>query len=173
MVWVPALGRSPDRPCASPTGSSRGGALGASLACSQYAMAFERMLDRIRMWQTRLDHYPKIIYLTLAHFSVLSLSNQSGCRIASARPAHVAAGFIFNHRRRDMSFVQCELYRLAVELRQTEYGHRYNELYAAQQALAWALEPQGCASPYAMITGDRSVPEGQPQPALVHPIPLS
>lgn len=28
-------------------------------------------------------------------------------------------------------------------------------LYAAQQALAWAMNPQGFASPYAMITGIR------------------
>jgi hypothetical protein len=52
-----------------------------------------------------------------------------------------------------MSFIQRELNRIEVALRQPQSGNRYAELYAAQQALAWAIEPTGFASPHATIMG--------------------
>jgi len=52
-----------------------------------------------------------------------------------------------------MSFIQRELIRIEAALRQPQSGDRYVELYAAQQALAWVLEPGGFASPCTMITG--------------------
>ena len=49
--------------------------------------------------------------------------------------------------------IQQELDRLAVALRDHERPECYREFYAAQQALSWALEPDGYAAPHAAITG--------------------
>ena len=53
----------------------------------------------------------------------------------------------------DAGFVQRELRRIAVALREAPSPECYERLYAAQQALSWALEPNGFASPYDAITG--------------------
>jgi hypothetical protein len=50
-----------------------------------------------------------------------------------------------------MSFIQRELDRIGNALRQTQPGSKYAELYAAQQALMWTLEPDGFKSPYDML----------------------
>jgi hypothetical protein len=50
-----------------------------------------------------------------------------------------------------MSFVKREADKIRASI--LENHPRKEELYAAQQALEWALEPSGIASPYAMITG--------------------
>jgi hypothetical protein len=52
-----------------------------------------------------------------------------------------------------MSFIQRELDHLAVALREPRFAINYDRLYAAQQALSWALDPTGFKSPYALITG--------------------
>lgn len=52
-----------------------------------------------------------------------------------------------------MSFVQRELDRLSSAMKSETSPERYAELYAAQQALAWVLEPDGFASPVKMIRG--------------------
>lgn len=53
-----------------------------------------------------------------------------------------------------MSFVKRELDRLHSEILKTdENTPAYAQLYAAQQALEWALEPTGAKSPYDMIMG--------------------
>ena len=52
-----------------------------------------------------------------------------------------------------MSFVQREIARLNAELATYPDGPRYAELYAAQQALAWSLEPTGFGAPYDVIKG--------------------
>ena len=68
-----------------------------------------------------------------------------------------------------MSFVARELERLSRALGEGAENPRYPEIYAAQQALSWALEPQGFAAPYAMlldipeVSGDCSAPVHQPQ----------
>jgi len=55
-----------------------------------------------------------------------------------------------------MSFVQRELFRISAELSKWQEGSdEYRSLYAAQQSLAWALEPNGFKAPYAMIMGTR------------------
>ncbi|HEU4662129.1 MAG TPA: hypothetical protein VFS63_15870 [Pseudolabrys sp.] len=56
-----------------------------------------------------------------------------------------------------MSFIQREIDRIGEALRHPQSGSHYAELYAAQQALAWASEPTGFASPFVMIMG---IPEG-------------
>ncbi len=66
-----------------------------------------------------------------------------------------------------MSFIQREIDRIRESLVASD--PRYDELYAAQQALEWALEPSGIKSPYAMITGTQEGSEGYS--ALCHPIP--
>lgn len=47
--------------------------------------------------------------------------------------------------------IRVELERLAVALLDHERPECYREIYAAQQALAWALEPSSCKSPYDLI----------------------
>lgn len=68
-----------------------------------------------------------------------------------------------------MSFIQREIDRVASEMEAARGTVKYRELYAARQALSWALEPGGFASPYNMIMGilatkaDCSVPPRPPQ----------
>jgi len=53
-----------------------------------------------------------------------------------------------------MSFVQRELDRISkalLEPRLADDTREYSQLYAAQQALAWALEPTGFKPPYSTI----------------------
>jgi len=65
-----------------------------------------------------------------------------------------------------MSFIQRELDRIGVALRQPQPGKEYAELYAAQQALVWVLEPDGFKPPYDMVMrantpeGSKDCPEG-------------
>ena len=66
-----------------------------------------------------------------------------------------------------MSFVQRELDRIHTALHDPQNDNRYAELYAAQQALSWALEPEGNKRPYDMITGtpaDSADCSGVPRP---------
>jgi hypothetical protein len=56
-----------------------------------------------------------------------------------------------------MSFLQREISRLNDAIRSTpSQESQHKELYAAQQALSWALEPTGFASPHDMIMGIRA-----------------
>jgi len=59
-------------------------------------------------------------------------------------------------------FVERELWRIERALSAARGTAKYSELYAAQQALAWALEPNGARSPYDMIMGTREVPKDCP-----------
>ena len=63
-----------------------------------------------------------------------------------------------------MSFLQREIERLRQAL-QDPNSNRYAELYAAQQALSWAIEPDGFKSPHKMITGIQKNSEDCPAPA--------
>jgi hypothetical protein len=59
-----------------------------------------------------------------------------------------------------MSFVQRELDRIRVALVEgPRSDDERRQLYAAQQALSWALEPIGFKAPYATITGTPEEPE--------------
>ncbi len=62
-----------------------------------------------------------------------------------------------------MSFIRREIDRIRESL--VASGPRYDELYAAQQALEWALEPSGTKSPYAMITGIQEGSGDYPAPS--------
>ena len=53
-----------------------------------------------------------------------------------------------------MGFIQRELALLECALRTPQAPDVYAQLYAAQQALAWAMEPGGFASPAVMIARD-------------------
>jgi hypothetical protein len=57
-----------------------------------------------------------------------------------------------------MGVIQRELDRLEVALREPQTESRYCQLYAAQQALAWALDPTGFAAPYDTIQRGRVLP---------------
>jgi hypothetical protein len=57
-----------------------------------------------------------------------------------------------------MSFIQRELDRLGRALRVPQTPESYAQLYAAQQALAWAMEPDGFASPFVAIARSSSEP---------------
>jgi hypothetical protein len=50
-----------------------------------------------------------------------------------------------------MSFIQRELDRIGTALRQSQPGLRYSQLYAAQQALSWTIEPEIIAAPFDTI----------------------
>ena len=70
-----------------------------------------------------------------------------------------------------MSFLQRELGRVQRALRDPLNKSRYAELYAAQQALAWASEPNGYASPVTMLMG---IPGGSGDCSVQpHPVPSS
>lgn len=66
-----------------------------------------------------------------------------------------------------MGIIDRELAKLGHALRVAPQG-RYQELYAAQQALSWALDPQCFKSPAAMLTGtledEADCPECHNQP---------
>jgi ribonuclease HI len=59
-----------------------------------------------------------------------------------------------------MSFVSRELEKLSRALQSEPQGNHYAELYAAQQALSWAMEPQGFKAPLVMIMGTQQGSEG-------------
>ena len=59
-----------------------------------------------------------------------------------------------------MSFIQRELDRIGNALTGAQSGNRYAELYAAQQALAWAMEPTGFKPPYDMLASATGTQEG-------------
>ena len=54
--------------------------------------------------------------------------------------------------------IQRELDRIAVELRGPIPDDRYTNLYAAQQALAWATDPGGAMPPYEAIMNGKVQP---------------
>ena len=56
-----------------------------------------------------------------------------------------------------MTFVQRELHRLRIAL--LDHNHpKYQEIWAAQQALAWALDPSEFAPPFDAIMGNGEAP---------------
>lgn len=57
-----------------------------------------------------------------------------------------------------MGFIRRELERIERGLREPQSSERYCQLYAAQQALSWALEPSRFALPYDTIMSDRLRP---------------
>jgi len=68
-----------------------------------------------------------------------------------------------------MSFVDREQKRLGAAIVDPSNAGVRDWLYAAQQGLAWALEPNGIKSPYDMIMGIPGEPgdcPGEPRPPL-------
>jgi len=64
-----------------------------------------------------------------------------------------------------MGFIQRELDRLAIEMKAPVNSEKFGQLYAAQQALSWALEPSNLAAPCEVIRSGRAsrisgTPEG-------------
>jgi hypothetical protein len=76
------------------------------------------------------------------------MTHGQDCRLPE--PPHLAAA---------LSFVQREVARIGEALRQPQSGAKYAELYAAQQALMWALEPNGSKSPFDMLSNITDTPE--------------
>lgn len=52
-----------------------------------------------------------------------------------------------------MSFVQREIDRISSELRLSPKPNDYDLLYLTQQALSWAIDPDGYKSPMVMLRG--------------------
>jgi hypothetical protein len=52
-----------------------------------------------------------------------------------------------------MGFIQRELDKIAVALREPRSAEEYSQLYAAQLALSWAIDPDMFAEPYGFILG--------------------
>ena len=63
-----------------------------------------------------------------------------------------------------MDRIQQELEKITTALREP-HSSEYDQLYAAQQALSWAIEPGGFKSPYNMITGTPADSEGYSAPS--------
>jgi hypothetical protein len=66
-----------------------------------------------------------------------------------------------------MSFIERELARLGAAIVDPINAERRDQLYAAQQALGWAIEPTGIKTPYNMIMGTPEEPgdyPGEPRP---------
>ena len=64
-------------------------------------------------------------------------------------------------------FIERELEGIAQALREPRFADQYDQLYAAQQALSWALEPEGFKRPYDMLTStpaDLAGCSGLPRP---------
>lgn len=61
-----------------------------------------------------------------------------------------------------MSFIQRELDRISTALQSDPDDKDYDRLYAAQQALAWALDPNGAKAPFAMIRDIQQATDGSP-----------
>ncbi len=72
----------------------------------------------------------------------------------------VIAGAVCACLRDPMGFVNRELERIAVALRERQPPKRQAELYAAQQALCWALDPDNFASPLTMALEGRGAATG-------------
>lgn len=74
-----------------------------------------------------------------------------------------------------MSFIKRELARIGTALRDPGHAGRYAELYAAQQALSWASDPDAFRSPYDMLMGNRTMPTADipagSEDCSVHPRP--
>ena len=66
-----------------------------------------------------------------------------------------------------MSLIERELRKIETAMA-AEQGDRHRELYAAQQALAWASDPYGFKPPFVMIMGTQ---EGSAD-CSAHPSPL-
>ena len=66
-------------------------------------------------------------------------------------------------------FIERELEKIAQELREPRSADKYEQLYAAQQALSWALEPEGFKRPYDMLTDTPA--DSADCSAARHPIP--
>ncbi len=59
-----------------------------------------------------------------------------------------------------MDFIERELERISAALREQTTAEKYDRLYAAQQALSWALEPSGFMAPFKSITDTEEGSEG-------------
>ena len=59
-----------------------------------------------------------------------------------------------------MSFVQTELDRIGNAIRHSNPVPHYDELYAAQQALLWALEPETFKAPYDLLVPVSGILQG-------------
>ena len=73
-----------------------------------------------------------------------------------------------------MSFVQRELDRISPAIVDPENASVRDQLYAAQQALGWSLDPASAKPPYNMIMGIPSEPgdcPGEPHPLSSFPRP--
>ncbi len=61
-----------------------------------------------------------------------------------------------------MSFIQRDLDRIGNALRDNPDANDYDRLYVAQQALAWATDPEGFKSPMGVIRGIQEAKEDYP-----------
>lgn len=68
-----------------------------------------------------------------------------------------------------MSFIQRELDRIGDTLRANPDASDYDQLYAAQQALSWATDPESFKSPMKLLRGTRAETEGYS--GAPHPLP--
>jgi hypothetical protein len=77
-----------------------------------------------------------------------------GDRRHDAAKKYIALANNFNREVRPMGFIQRELARIEAAVHAEPHGtERFHKLFAAQQALSWALEPDAFAAPLNSIDG--------------------
>jgi hypothetical protein len=57
-----------------------------------------------------------------------------------------------------MKNIETELHRIRVAMLDP-HNPRYQELWAAQQALAWVNDPENFSPPFAVLTGSEAAPK--------------
>lgn len=68
-----------------------------------------------------------------------------------------------------MKYIKRELNQVSEALREPRNEDEYKQLYAVQQALSWALEPNGYKRPLVMVTGIQA--DSEDYPGSPHPLP--
>lgn len=67
-----------------------------------------------------------------------------------------------------MNQIKEQLEKISIALCETQNKEQYTQLYAAQQALSWALETNTFAEPYNMIMGIQA--NSEDYLAMLHPL---
>lgn len=112
---------------------------------------------RLEVELAKLDRilHPRCCYGAITHAPTVRLGASRAERRSQETYADQNLGCVRNNnptRRIEMSFLQREHDKLMALCQSTKEGDGYNAMYAAKQALAWALDPDTCASPSAQIS---------------------
>lgn len=102
--------------------------------------------------------YPARVFLTVATDDGLELWSTTRRNPNSIEYRHVnQVNKLTNEKgRTTMSFIKRELDRVTTAMQGADTNDQYVQLYAAQQALSWALDPEAAAAPLEVILSGRA-----------------